>query len=158
MTYTGADPGFFLGGGALVSCSTSTPINHVVFFILQNTSCIRKPQVIGGGGVHTPCTLPLDPPLVGITMINLTNNKLWKRLGIFHVLAKLETVPCISCNVPNVLPSMPSFLRVPYLPVMISGSRYRLVTILSHWQSPLYSQLSRKRPPLVQDEVVAYGR
>ena len=32
----------------------------------QNTSCIRKPQVIsevGGGGVRTPCTLPLDPPL-----------------------------------------------------------------------------------------------
>ena len=28
----GADPGFFLGGGALVSCSTSTPINHLVFF------------------------------------------------------------------------------------------------------------------------------
>ena len=22
---------FFLGGGALVSCSTSTPINHIVF-------------------------------------------------------------------------------------------------------------------------------
>ena len=32
------------------------------FFFLQNTSCIRKPQVISGG-VHTPCTLPLDPPL-----------------------------------------------------------------------------------------------
>ena len=59
---TGADPGFFLGGGTLVSCSTSTPINHIVFF-LQNTSCIRKPQVISGGGVRTPCTLPLDPPL-----------------------------------------------------------------------------------------------
>ena len=59
---TGADPGFFLGGGALVSCSTSTPINHIVFFFLQNTSCIRKPQVISGG-VRTPCTLPLDPPL-----------------------------------------------------------------------------------------------
>ena len=43
---TGADPGFFLGGGALVSCSTSTPINH-----------IRKPQVIPGGGGH-----PLHPP------------------------------------------------------------------------------------------------
>ena len=28
----GADPGFFLGGGALISCSTSTPINHIVFF------------------------------------------------------------------------------------------------------------------------------
>ena len=26
-----ADPGFFSGGGALVSCSTSTPINHIVF-------------------------------------------------------------------------------------------------------------------------------
>ena len=61
LTRSGADPGFFLGGGALVSCSTSTPINHIVF--LQNTSCIRKPQVILGGGVRTPCTLPLDPPL-----------------------------------------------------------------------------------------------
>ena len=30
--YTGVDPGFFLGGGALASCSTSTPINHIVFF------------------------------------------------------------------------------------------------------------------------------
>ena len=53
----GGDPGFFLRGGALVSCSTSTPINHTVFFG-QNTSCIRKPQVISGGGVRTPCTLP----------------------------------------------------------------------------------------------------
>ena len=61
---TGADPGLFLGGGALVPCSTSTPINHIVFF-LQNTSCIRKPQVIlgGGGGWGGPCTLPLDPLL-----------------------------------------------------------------------------------------------
>ena len=49
---SGEDPGFFLGGGALVSCSTS-------FFFLQDTSCIRKPQVIsrGGGGAH-----PLHPP------------------------------------------------------------------------------------------------
>ena len=31
----GADPGFFLGGGALVSCSTSTPINHIVFFFAE---------------------------------------------------------------------------------------------------------------------------
>ena len=31
--YPGADPGFFLGGGALVSCSTSTPINYIVFFL-----------------------------------------------------------------------------------------------------------------------------
>ena len=67
MIFAGADPGFFLGGGALVSCATSTPINHIVFHFLQNTSCIRKPQVIsrgGGGRVRTPCTLPLDPPLI----------------------------------------------------------------------------------------------
>ena len=25
----------FLGGGALVSCSTSTPINHIVFFLAE---------------------------------------------------------------------------------------------------------------------------
>ena len=56
--YPGADPGSFLGGGALVSCSASTPIIHIVFF-LQNTSCIRKLQVISGrgGGAH-----PLHPP------------------------------------------------------------------------------------------------
>ena len=46
----GADPGFLLGGGALVSCSTSTPINHIVYIFLQNPSCIRKPQVISGKG------------------------------------------------------------------------------------------------------------
>ena len=56
----GADPGFFLGGGALVSCSTSTPINHIVFF-LQNTSCIRKPQVISGGG-GGGCAPPAPSP------------------------------------------------------------------------------------------------
>ena len=60
---TGADPGFVLLGGALVSCSTSTPINHKGFFFWQNTSCIRKLQVISRGGGGTPCTLPLDPPL-----------------------------------------------------------------------------------------------
>ena len=31
----GADPGFFSEGGALVSCSTSTPINHIVFFFAE---------------------------------------------------------------------------------------------------------------------------
>ena len=56
----GADPGFFLGGGALVSCSTSTPINHIVFF-WQNTSCIRKAQVILGGGGGN-CAPPAPSP------------------------------------------------------------------------------------------------
>ena len=35
MSWAGADPGFFLGGGALVSCSTSTPINQIVFFFAE---------------------------------------------------------------------------------------------------------------------------
>ena len=52
----------FLGGGALASCSTSTPINHMVFFcripvVLENRRSSR------GGGVRSPCNLPLDPPL-----------------------------------------------------------------------------------------------
>ena len=58
VTAAGADPGFFLGGGALVSCSTSTLINHIFFFFWQDTTCTIKPQVIsGGGGAH-----PLHPP------------------------------------------------------------------------------------------------
>ena len=57
---------FFLGGGALVSCSTSTPINHIVFFcripvVLQNR---RSSQGGGGGGVRSPCTLPQNAPLL----------------------------------------------------------------------------------------------
>ena len=55
----------FLGGGAIVSCSNSTPINHIVFFcripvVLENR---RSSQGGGGGVVRIPCTLPLDPPL-----------------------------------------------------------------------------------------------
>ena len=64
QSYNRGGSRIFLGGGALVSCSTSTPINHTVF--LQNTSCIRKPQVISGG-VRTPYTLPLDPPLCNLS-------------------------------------------------------------------------------------------
>ena len=38
--------------------------NKLQSIFWQNTSCIRKPQVTsGGGGVLTPCTLPLDLPL-----------------------------------------------------------------------------------------------
>ena len=44
-SYQGRIQDFFLGGSALISCSTSTPINHIVFF-LQHNSCIRKPQVV----------------------------------------------------------------------------------------------------------------
>ena len=47
-------------------------------FFWQNTSCIRKPQVIsgwGGGGGRTPCTLPLDPPLS--TQLQQMLSRLW---------------------------------------------------------------------------------
>ena len=63
---SGADPGFFFRRGCtslLLYFNTNKPHS----FFLQNTSCIRKPQVISGGrggGVCTPCTLPLDPLLL----------------------------------------------------------------------------------------------
>ena len=59
----GADPGFFLGGGALVSCLTSTPINPIVFFcripvVLENRRSLSRV----GGGVRPPPPPPLHPP------------------------------------------------------------------------------------------------
>ena len=80
----------FFRRGALVSCSTSTPINHIVFF-LQNTSCIRKPAGHlggeGGGGLRTPCTLPLDPPLLYYSF-NLHRPEMYipARLGLLFTL------------------------------------------------------------------------
>ena len=81
--------------------TTSTPINHIVFFFWQNTSCIRKPQVISGGwggggclvGVSTTCTLSLDPPrpepsasrrrfLIWIFLILLGMNICFCRAGV----------------------------------------------------------------------------
>ena len=58
MLIPGADQRFFLGGGALVSCSTSTPINHIFFFcripvVLEN----RRSSQGGRRGAH-----PLHPP------------------------------------------------------------------------------------------------
>ena len=53
--FSGADPGFFLGGGALVS----RPFFGRIPVVLENR---RSSQ--GRRGVRTPCTLPLDPPLI----------------------------------------------------------------------------------------------
>ena len=44
----GADPGFFLGGGALVSCSISTPINLIVFFFAEYQ--LKTADHLRGGG------------------------------------------------------------------------------------------------------------
>ena len=50
----GVDPGFFIRGGALVSCSTSTPINYIVF------SFFAEYQFYYTTACHL--TIPLDPP------------------------------------------------------------------------------------------------
>ena len=55
--WSGADPGFFLGGGALVSCSTSTPINHIVFFFGRIPVVLENRRSSWGGGAH-PLHLP----------------------------------------------------------------------------------------------------
>ena len=47
---SGADPGFFLGGGALISCSTSTPINHIVFLAEYQLYYKTAGHPEGGGG------------------------------------------------------------------------------------------------------------
>ena len=60
---TGTDPGFFLGGGALVSCSTLTPINYIVFFLAEYQLYEKTAGHLRGGGGGTPGTLPQDPPL-----------------------------------------------------------------------------------------------
>ena len=66
VPFTGADPGFFVGGGALVSCPTSAPINQFFFFAEYQLSVVleNRRSSQGEGGLRTPCTLPLDPPLL----------------------------------------------------------------------------------------------
>ena len=61
---TRAAPGFFFGGGALVSCSTSKSINHIVFFFFCRIPVVLENRRSSQGGeVRSPCTLLLDPPL-----------------------------------------------------------------------------------------------
>ena len=63
---SGADPGIFLGGGPLVSCSTSTPINP---FFFRRIPVVLENRRLSQGGVRTPCTLPLDPPLQILSLV-----------------------------------------------------------------------------------------
>ena len=76
---------FFLGGGALVSCSTSTPINHIVFFfciipvVLENRMSSQ-----GGGGAH-----PLHPPPRSIPDFTSINRN-WTYDLPFHHFAYLK--------------------------------------------------------------------
>ena len=85
--------GFFLGGGVLVSCSTSTPINHIVFSFWQNTICIRKPQAISGGrgGAH-----PLHPLLRSAPVVS---DVVWTfHLGFEAIMAASYSKRLISTN------------------------------------------------------------
>ena len=56
--HPGADPGFFLGGGALVSCSSSTPINHIVFFCRIPVVLENRRSSQGEGGSAPPAPSP----------------------------------------------------------------------------------------------------
>ena len=81
--HSGADPGFFLGGGALISCSTSTPINHIVFFFFCRIPVVLEIRRSSQGGVRTPCTLPLDPPLsfmLIIVSVPVSESRQWQTL------------------------------------------------------------------------------
>ena len=60
---TGADPGFFLGGGTLVSCSVYFNTNKPHSFFFCRIPVVLENRRSSQGGVRTPCTLPLDPPL-----------------------------------------------------------------------------------------------
>ena len=62
---------FFRRGCTLLLLYFNTNKPHSFFFFSQNTSCIRKPQVIWGGG-RTPCTLLLDPLLFCALCLRLT--------------------------------------------------------------------------------------
>ena len=55
----GADPGFFLGGGALVSYSSSTPKNHIVFFFAEYQLYYKTAgHLRRGGGCAPPAPSP----------------------------------------------------------------------------------------------------
>ena len=87
----GEDQGFFLGGGALVSFSTSTPINQSFFFCRIPVVLENRRSSQGERGVRTPCTLPLDPPLYGFVE-KPENGFLTKCSGV-EIMTKLKNGP-----------------------------------------------------------------
>ena len=65
---TGADPGLFLGGGALVPCSTSTPINHIVFsFFCRIPVVLENRRSSQSGGVRFLHPPPRSAPAPFLT-------------------------------------------------------------------------------------------
>ena len=97
----------------LLYFNTNKP--HSFLFFLQNTSCIRKPQVISGG-VRTPCTLPLDPPL-GLFLENVTAKWTFsvQQLAIINI--KIATIAFFLSS--SLLPLRSSFFAFPYFVFVI---------------------------------------
>ena len=69
----GTDPGFFLGGDAPLRNGVTDWSRKPI--LIQNTSCIRKPQVISGGGgglgaqpLHSPPRSAPDLPFKPYTL------------------------------------------------------------------------------------------
>ena len=63
---SGADPGFFLGGGAPLRNDVTD--GEVKKF--KSEYVYPKKKASSQGGVRTPCTLPLDPPLYLLTTVS----------------------------------------------------------------------------------------
>ena len=99
---TGADPGFFfLGGGALVSCSTSTPINHKVFFC-RIPVVLEKRRTSRGGGAHSLHPPPRSAP--DVVMQNSSKDyPLGQRFKLVHPMdrQKVEVLDFLTfyCNI-----------------------------------------------------------
>ena len=79
---------FFLGGGALVSCSTSTPINHRVFFFCRIPVVLENRRSSRGGGVAHP----LHPPPRSAPVNVLHSLKLLRDEPWYSVLSRIVEV------------------------------------------------------------------
>ena len=99
----GADPGFFLEGGALVSCSTSTPINHIVFFF-RRIPVVLENRRSSQGGCAPPAPSPSIRPWGGVAWRDGWNLKLpvvWNK-HLFSFRLGLKAVIFYDWNSTNV--------------------------------------------------------
>ena len=83
FSFTGEDPGFFLGGGDV----TDGEVKKIKGQYVDT----KKKASSQGGGVRTPCTLPLDPPLFYTTFVQFSLSK-----AIFILVAILNLAVKVS--------------------------------------------------------------